>query len=256
MFNIKKCLIAMLIIITLFSLVSCQTNINKDLIKNGSGIIVDVGEYTQEDSGSLGLSERPRVKFVSKKDFNDFFEKNEFSEEDLKRMAEIATLGKVELPYRERILGVKFGETENINRISWYGKNDYVYDLSIEYNENSFGAWVTPVLSVEELEDFLNKETEMPKTATGRTIYFENGIKYVKITGKNIFGENYTQYFWKLSKDGVKYYVHQHGDAYTKILVESKEGYQFVTLYNDDGVDVTPELVKQFKPYSYSITTK
>lgn len=264
MFNLKKTIFGFIIIFTLL-LTSCGTpKISESDVRSGSGKYIDCSSFekTQYDDGWCMQRLAKGVEFDNKEDFFSFFKSSDYTNEQKTLMADLSMDDKLELPQTDSMLSVKFGNTENINEIEWFGEDCYIYNLSAEFADDTFTFNFQPALSVEEVEDFFEKRDNDENRK--KSVYWQDGVKYIKYTGTALNGADFTVYHWSVENEDNKFYVYQsmHGDIgsfwgtdynFVEILVENSYGYQFITLENSAEISLTPELVKQFTVYSQNI---
>ncbi len=257
MLRFKKTLLCMICAILMLSAFGCNKKIyiNKDLLLKDSGKYIDCSEFSDE----LGNTETSliSVKFDSKEEFCDFFKNKTFTNEEKALMFLMSdTERKLQIPNTSNLLGVRFDGEEDIDRIEWYGGNDYLYYGDNEYKDEDFDYRFNAGLTEKEIEEFVN-ERYTNKNYDKKETYEQHYITYTKLTITSPLGYDNATTYWKISDNGYTYYVREvsgfaHREAY--ILIESDLGYGLVTLSDmDDDFDITPEFLKKFTIYSYSI---
>lgn len=265
MVNYRKIFLSVVFIFTfIFAFTSCGTpKISESDVRSGSGKYIDCSNFEKREpmQGYFGIV-LSQIGFETKEEFYNFFTLQSYTKEQRTAMANFAVNDMLELPETDNMLCVKFADTENINKIEWGGGNYYTYNLSADFDGTSFAFNFRPITSVEEIENFLAKKDNDENRK--KSVYWQDGVKYIKYTGTALNGADFTVYHWSVENEDNKFYVYQsmHGDIdsfwgtdfnYIRILVENSYGYQFITFENADDILVTPELVKQFTVYSQNI---
>ena len=264
MVNYRKIFLSVVFIFTfIFAFTSCGTpKISESDVRSGSGKYIDCSGFEKRElNGYLSIMPS-KLGFETKSEFYNFFTLQSYTKEQRTAMANFAVNDMLELPQTDRMLCVKFADTENINNIKWAGGNYYIYNLSAEFADDTFTFNFCPALSVEEVEDFFEKRDNDENRK--KSVYWQDGVKYIKYTGTALNGADFTVYHWSVENEDNKFYVYQsmHGDIgsfwgtdynFVEILVENSYGYQFITLENSAEISLTPELVKQFTVYSQNI---
>ena len=258
--NFDKWVFALFIVFIILKILFWDINRNSHIIRKGSGIYIDCkDEYTENEEVNAKKTNETisSINFSSKNEFVSFFKNENFTDEQIRNISKISYDGKVELPDKEKIHCISFNGEENILCIEWYGGNDYMYSMTAVSECQKFDFSMRHIADIDMLDEFHSKKKRYKKLCLNKK-YKKDGIKYIEYNG---IETSDTRLYWSFSEQEITYYIYQlsysektdMANDVVEILIAIKDGYQIVYLHNLNGIEITPEFVKQFIPYIYSI---